>query len=202
MAILKIITAPDPRYGKVGPRLRQKSEPIAAIDDTVRKLAADMWETMLADDSGVGLAAPQVGVPKRLVVVHLPPGLDDPDDPEIRLTLVNPEIQRAGGQQVGPEGCLSFPELYGEVPRYMSVTVRARDLDGHDLKLKTRGYLARVLQHEIDHLDGILFFDRMADLADLYTLDDLHAAQRAARDERERAELAAQEAATARSSAD
>jgi peptide deformylase len=202
MAVLKIITEPDPRLGKVGPKLRQKSEPILAIDDTVRKLAADMWDTMQSDDSGVGLAAPQVGVSRRLIVVHLPPGFEDEDDTEVRLTLLNPEIQRAGGQQVGPEGCLSFPELYGEVPRYLSVTVRAKDLDGRDLKLKARGYLARVLQHEIDHLDGILFFDRMADLAELYTLDELHAAQRAAHDERERAELLAREAATARSSAD
>src|SRR6187401_700715 len=98
MAPLKIIIEPDPRYGTVSPRLRQKSLPIETIDDSVRKLARDMFETLM-DANGVGLAAPQVGIYKRLIVIYLPAGYDDEDDPEINLALVNPEIQRAGGRE-------------------------------------------------------------------------------------------------------
>jgi peptide deformylase len=166
MAILKIIIEPDPRYGTIGPRLRQKSEPIEAIDDDIRKLASDMYETLM-DANGVGLAAPQVGVYKRLIVVYLPAGYDDEDDPEILMTLINPEIQRAGGREWDTEGCLSFPDLYGDVERYSNVTVRARTMDGKQVKIKARGILARVLQHEIDHLDGVLYFDRMEDFSTL-----------------------------------
>ncbi len=166
MAPLKIIIEPDPRYGTISPRLRKKSLPIEAIDDSVRKLAHDMFETLM-DANGVGLAAPQVGVYKRLIVIYLPAGYDDEDDPEISLALVNPEIQRAGGREWDAEGCLSFPDLYGDVQRYASVTVRAQDIEGNSLKIKARGLLARVLQHEIDHLDGILYFDRMEDYSSL-----------------------------------
>jgi peptide deformylase len=113
------------------------------------------------------LAAPQVGVLKRLVVVYLPPDYDEEGDPELQLMLVNPEVVKAGGREVCPEGCLSFPELVGDVPRYTSLNVRARDLEGRELRIRARGYLARVLQHEIDHLDGILFFDRMDDYSTL-----------------------------------
>ena len=166
MAPLKIIIEPDPRYGTISPRLRRKSLPIETIDDGIRNLARDMFAT-LVDANGVGLAAPQVGVYKRLIVIDLPAGYDDEDDPEISLALVNPEIQRAGGREWDAEGCLSFPDLYGDVQRYASVTVRARDVEGNSLKIKARGLLARVLQHEIDHLDGILYFDRMEDLSSL-----------------------------------
>jgi peptide deformylase len=166
MAPLKIIIEPDPRYGTVSPRLRQKSLPIETIDDSVRKLARDMFETLM-EANGVGLAAPQVGIYKRLIVIYLPAGYDDEDDPEINLALVNPEIQRAGGREWDAEGCLSFPDLYGDVQRYASVTVRSQNIEGNSLKIKARGLLARVLQHEIDHLDGILYFDRMEDYSTL-----------------------------------
>jgi peptide deformylase len=190
MALMKIITEPDPRYRKIGPRLRQKSEKIEVIDDAVRQLAADMLETMM-DANGAGLAAPQVGILKRLIIVHVPAGYENDDDPEMTLTLVNPEIVRAGGQQVGLEGCLSFPELWGEVPRYMNVTVRARNLDGRDIKIRAHGYLSRALQHEIDHLDGILYFDRMEDPTALITSEQLLAEQeREERAEREQQALA------------
>jgi peptide deformylase len=167
MALLRIIVEPDPRYGVVSQRLRQKSQKIERIDEATRKLATDMHETMMAA-SGVGLAAPQVGILQRLIVIHVPAGTEYEDDPEINLTLVNPEIQRAGGQELGAEGCLSFPDLWGDVSRYTSITVRAQDIDGKTLKIKARGFLARVLQHEIDHLDGVLFFDRMEAVADLH----------------------------------
>ena len=166
MAVLKIIIEPDPRYGTISPRLRQKSAPVEEIDTGVRKLASDMVETMM-EANGVGLAAPQVGVYKRLIVIHLPAGYDEEDDPEVNLTLVNPEIQRAGGRSWDTEGCLSFPDLYGDLQRYANVTVRALDVDGKPIKIKARGVLARVLQHEIDHLDGILYFDRMDDFSTL-----------------------------------
>jgi peptide deformylase len=166
MAPLKIIIEPDPRYGTISPRLRQKSLPIEAIDDSIRKLARDMYETLM-DANGVGLAAPQVGIYKRLILIYLPAGYDNEDDPEVKLSLVNPEIQRAGGREWDAEGCLSFPDLYGDVQRYANVTVRAQDIDGNNLKIKARGILARVLQHEIDHLDGILYFDRMEDFSTL-----------------------------------
>jgi peptide deformylase len=162
MAILKIITEPDPRFAQLSPRLRQKSARIEKIDDEVRALAADLLETMF-DANGVGLAAPQVGIYKRLIVIHVPAGYDNEDDPEVTLQLVNPEILKAGGREVGIEGCLSFPDMIGEVPRYATVNVRAQDLEGNTLRIKTRGILARVLQHEIDHLDGVLFIDRMDD---------------------------------------
>jgi peptide deformylase len=167
MALLKIVTEPDPRIAAPSPRLRQKSAKIERVDDSIRKLAADMYETMMAAN-GVGLAAPQVGILQRLVVIHVPAGMEYEDDPEINLALVNPEIQRAGGQELGAEGCLSFPDLWGDVSRYTSVTVKAEDTDGKSMKIKARGFLARVLQHEIDHLDGVLFFDRMEDVQQLH----------------------------------
>lgn len=167
MALLKIVIEPDPRYSKPSQQLRQKSAKIERIDDTTRKLAADMFETMMAAN-GVGLAAPQVGILQRLVVIHVPAGSEYEDDPEINLTLINPEIQRAGGQEIGAEGCLSFPDLWGDVPRYTSITVKTHDVEGNPLKIKARGFLARVIQHEIDHLDGVLFFDRMEDITTLH----------------------------------
>lgn len=163
---MKIITEPDPRYGKVSDRLRKKSAKVEAVDESIRLLARDMHETMEAAN-GVGLAAPQVGIYKRLIVIRIPEGYEHEDDPEIELSLVNPEILKAGGQECDAEGCLSFPDLYGDVSRYSTVTVRARDLDGRDVRLKARGMLARALQHEIDHLDGVLFFDRMDDWSTL-----------------------------------
>lgn len=167
MALLNIVIEPDPRYGEVSRRLRQKSAPVDVIDDSVRQLAADLFETM-HDANGVGLAAPQVGILKRMAVIHVPAGYDEDEDEEVNLVLINPEVVRAGGQTVGPEGCLSFPDLVGEVSRYTTVTVKARGLDGKSYKVKARGVLAVALQHEIDHLDGILFFDRMPDYSGLY----------------------------------
>ncbi|CCF83861.1 polypeptide deformylase [Nitrolancea hollandica Lb] len=155
MPVMKIITEEDSR-------LREKSIKVRKVDDELRRLAASMRETMDAA-KGVGLAAPQVGILRRIIVVGVPAGMDHEDDPAVDLALVNPEIVRASGRQVGPEGCLSIPNWVGDVPRWMNVTVKARDLDDKEVRIKARGYLARVLQHEIDHLDGVLFVDRIED---------------------------------------
>lgn len=171
MALLDLITEPDPRYATISNRLRQKSARVEHIDESIRTLATDMFETMM-HERGVGLAAPQIGELQRLIVIFVPAGYEHEDDPDISLTLVNPEIMKAGGRDYGIEGCLSFPDLVGEVPRYTSINVRAQDLHGNTLRIKSRGNLARVLQHEIDHLDGILYFDRMDDWTTLGYLPD------------------------------
>jgi peptide deformylase len=165
MAILNILLEGDPR-------LREKSLKIKNVDDGLRALAADMRETML-DAPGVGLAAPQIGVNRRLIVVHVPAGHDDEDDPEIDLALVNPEIVRAQGRAFGIEGCLSIPGWIGEVPRADRVTVKAQDLDGKAIRIKAEGFPARVLQHEIDHLDGILYVDLIEDRSTLRRESDV-----------------------------
>ena len=159
MAILPIVLEGDPR-------LRQKATRIRSVDDSLRRLAADMHETMVAAP-GVGLAAPQVGITRRLVVVHVPESYDREGEPAVVLSLVNPEIVKAHGRVLGQEGCLSIPGWVGEVPRSELITVKAMDLDNRPLRLKARDFLARVIQHEIDHLDGILFTDRMENPASL-----------------------------------
>ncbi len=175
MAILDIVLEGDPR-------LRQKATKIRQVDDSLRKLAQDMHETML-DAPGVGLAAPQVGVPRRLIVVHVPEGYEEEDDPGLTLTLVNPEIVKAQGRELGLEGCLSIPGWVGEVPRFDAITVKALNLDNRDVRIKVQGYAARVLQHEIDHLDGILFVDRVEDKSTLQRVPaDLEQGDEEARD--------------------
>ncbi|MGC4105542.1 MAG: peptide deformylase [Thermomicrobiales bacterium] len=164
MAVLKI------RY-EGDPVLRQKATKLPKIDASVRTLADDMWETMVAAD-GVGLAAPQIGLARRLIVVHVPAGYDHDDDPEFAFKLANPEIIKAFGEQSGIEGCLSIPGWIGEVPRAEAVTVKAVDMDGRQIRIKASGRLAVVLQHEIDHLDGILYTDRMTDMSTLRKVSD------------------------------
>lgn len=167
MAVLDIIVEPDPRFGTVSERLRQTAEPVEEIDDSIRQLAEDMHETMCCAH-GVGLAAPQIGLLKRLIVVHIPAGYHDEDSEEVILTLVNPEVVKAGGRDMDIEGCLSFPDLVGEVERYSWAIIKGQDAAGRNVRFRAKGILARVLQHEIDHLDGVLFFDRMDDLGDLF----------------------------------
>ena len=141
------------------PVLREKAEPVADIDDEVRRLAADMLET-LADAEGVGLAGPQVGESRRLIVVH--PPADRGENREEPRVLVNPQVVQSDGPQVsGEEGCLSIPGIYEDVKRKERVRVKAVDLDGDEVELEADGWIARILQHEIDHLDGVLFIDRI-----------------------------------------
>jgi peptide deformylase len=164
MAILDILLEGDPR-------LRQKSTKIRTVDASIRKLAEDMWETML-DAPGVGLAAPQVGVNRRIFVAHVPAGFVEEDDPEFNLTLVNPEIVKGHGRVVALEGCLSIPGWVADVPRFETITVKGTDLNNRDVRIKLSGYPARVVQHEIDHLDGILFIDRVEDMSTLRRADE------------------------------
>lgn len=154
MAILDIVLEGDPV-------LRRKAVKVRRADDGIRRLADDMYQTML-DAPGVGLAAPQIGKSLRLIVVHVPED-EDEGTPDVSLKLLNPEIIKAHGTQVGPEGCLSIPGWAGDVERAMHITVKGIDMDNKPVRVKASGYLAVVLQHEIDHLDGILFPDRIAD---------------------------------------
>ena len=161
MAILDIITAPDPR-------LKVKSTPVDKMDDDVRHLMDDLLETMCADDNGVGLAAPQVFESLRVIVLGMPEA--DPEDEEtIPLTvLFNPEFTVMSEERVdGWEGCLSIPQLRGVVSRAAAVEVKGLDGEGVEVEFAAEEIFARVLQHEVDHLDGVLFLDRMEDLQTL-----------------------------------
>jgi len=155
MSLMTIVVEGDPR-------LRQRAAKIRTIDNRLRKIAEDMRETML-DAPGVGLAGPQVGVMERIIVVHVPGDYISDDAEDVDYTLINPEIVRAVGNESATEGCLSIPGWIADVPRNTSITVRAMDLDGHTIRIKAVDWVARVLQHEIDHLDGILFLDRVVD---------------------------------------
>ena len=134
------------------PILREETTPVTAVTDELRRLIDDMLETMYAA-KGIGLAAPQVGRRERLTVI------DVEDGP---IVLVNPEIVTAEGRTKGEEGCLSIPEIYGDVERAARVVVRALDRDGKPFEIEGRELLARCLQHEIDHLHGRLFIDYLS----------------------------------------
>ena len=160
MAIRPIVEVPDPR-------LRQISKPVAAVDADVRALVADMFETMYAAP-GIGLAAIQVGVPQRILVIDLQePASDEEGAPPVRdpRVFINPEIvEQSEELSVHEEGCLSIPEYYEEVKRPSEVTVRYLDLDGNEQKAKATGLFATCIQHEIDHLNGVLFIDYISKL--------------------------------------
>ena len=165
MAIREILTSEHPA-------LRQKAKKVKRVDGSTQRLIDDMFESM-RDAHGLGLAAPQIGVSLRVLVIEMP--ADDTDEaveamPEDKrrvnystekYALVNPEIIKSEGEQFGEEGCLSIPGYVGLVRRTMKVTVKALDRKGKEVKIKGEGLLARALQHEIDHLDGVLFTDRL-----------------------------------------
>ena len=138
------------------PVLRQKAEPVSAITADMRKLIGDMFDTMYAEE-GVGLAAPQVGISERIIVV-------DPHDDETEpFALINPEILDAGAEtEKNEEGCLSIPGIRDLVERSVSVRVRGLTETGEVLELEADGLLSRILQHEIDHLNGVLFIDHIS----------------------------------------
>ena len=161
------------QYGD--PILRTKGKPIDKIDPRIRELAQNMVETMHAAN-GVGLAAQQIGEALQLTVLDVSDVEDRPStmklngesiDPKIAmpLVLINPQIDLGAETEKGTEGCLSFPEITGEILRAKSITVRAQNLDGEPIEIETTGFLARAVQHEVDHLSGILFIDRMSTAA-------------------------------------
>ena len=141
------------------PTLRVRSKPIRRVDQELRDIVAQMLELMYEAD-GVGLAANQVDLPLRLFVAN-PSGQRDGEE----LVLLNPELQMPKGSETGQEGCLSLPGLSGQVKRPASVRLSAYDLKGNPVERVVDGFLARVLQHENDHLDGVLFFDRLSEEA-------------------------------------
>ncbi len=143
------------KYGD--PVLETKADPVTEFDGELRQLAADMFETMYAN-KGVGLAAPQVGVSRRLAVIDPSAG----EDEAAKIVLVNPEILVKEGTQIGEEGCLSIPGFREDVKRAWRVRVRAQDLDGKFFETEGEELLARAIQHEIDHLDGILFLQHLS----------------------------------------
>jgi peptide deformylase len=145
---MEVLLYPDPR-------LKAVAEPIDTIDDEVRRIATEMVRTM-HEHRGIGLAGNQVGYLRRLIVIN-PEG-----DPEGDRVLANPKIEASRGATSSEEGCLSFPKMYGRVSRAEWVRATARDLDGKEVVIESDGLLAIVLQHEIDHLDGILFVSRMS----------------------------------------
>ena len=141
------------------PVLQQPGEPVTEFNDELRKLVADMFETMYASQ-GIGLAAPQVAVSKRVTVIDLSMG----KDPAQKLVLVNPEIIFREGRQYEEEGCLSFPDIREKVVRASRVSIRAQDITGKWFEMDGEELLSRAFQHEIDHLDGMLFIFRMSAL--------------------------------------
>jgi peptide deformylase len=157
------------QYGD--PVLRTKGARVEEIDNRVRELAEDMIETMHAAH-GIGLAAQQIGQPLQLTVLDVSQVEDRPStmklngneiDPRtsMPIVLINPEITLSAETEIGIEGCLSFPEITGDIERPVSAIVRAEDLEGNKIEIEASGLLARAIQHEIDHLNGILFIDRM-----------------------------------------
>ncbi|MFC2007568.1 peptide deformylase [Chloroflexota bacterium] len=156
MAVLPLHTLPDPV-------LRQKAKRVRSIDSSILKLIDDMLETMHAEPGRAGIAAPQIGVPLRVIVISIP----DEED----IVLVNPEIVKMSGERLVDEGCLSVPGYYAQINRAESVTVKGKDRNGKAVRIKADGLLAQALEHEIDHLDGMLYVDHLESMDDLQKVE-------------------------------
>ena len=151
MAILEIVTVPSDI-------LRAKTQKIVSFDDKFKKLADDMVET-LRDAPGVGLAAPQVGLSKKLIIVEYGDE-EDEEAPKKLYVVANPEIiKKSAETEMGIEACLSIPGLIGDVERHLQIVVKGQNKNGQPIRIKAKGWLARVFQHEIDHLNGVLYTD-------------------------------------------
>ena len=155
MAVLPMSVVPDPV-------LRQKSKRVRNIDSSIQRLIDDMLETMRFTN-GVGLAAPQVGIPLRVAVIGIP-GEED-------IVLINPEIVRRAGEHLVDEGCLSVPGYAGQIKRSVSVTAKGRDRNGKEIRIKADGLLAQALEHETDHLNGVLYIDHLESPDKLYKIE-------------------------------
>ena len=156
MATLPIRTLSDPV-------LKQKAKRVRTIDGSIKKLIRDMIETMHSEPGRVGLAAPQIGVPMRVIVIGIPEEED--------IAIINPEIVRSRGERSIDEGCLSVPGYFGQIKRAESVTVKGRDQDGKEMRIKAEGLLAQVLEHEIDHLNGVLYLEHLESLEQLRKIE-------------------------------
>lgn len=148
---MDIVLYPDPV-------LRRGGKEVTVFDAALRETSARMIEAMYGDD-GCGLAAPQVGIELKLLVLN---PTADPNDRSQEMVLVNPKVTSRKGSEWEAEGCLSFPGIHAEVERYTNITVSYQDLDGKPQELRAEGFLARVIQHEMDHLSGVLFVDRFS----------------------------------------
>lgn len=155
----ELLTLPDER-------LRQASESVTQFDAELREFVAALEQAMLAGAGGVGIAAPQLGVLKRIVIVDCSLGRHKNKN-HGRLMMINPEITEQDGEVLGREGCLSVPEWVGTVPRARRITVRYQDAQGEHHDIESKAFEARVIQHEIDHLNGILFIDKVVSTKDL-----------------------------------
>ncbi|MCE5259962.1 MAG: peptide deformylase [Chloroflexi bacterium] len=156
MAVSKIITAENPL-------LRHKSKKVTRFGDSLHRLINDLYDT-LENAEGLGLAAPQIGILERVFVIILPTEYDDKGKviaPQERYTLINPQFIRMRGEAEMIEGCLSVPGYQGKVKRAVEVTIKGQDLHGKPVRYRAEGLLAHVLQHEYDHLDGMLYLDRL-----------------------------------------
>lgn len=156
MAVIPIRVLPDPI-------LRRKSKRVRIIDNSIQKLIDDMIETMHAVPGRVGLAAPQVGVSLRVFVIGIP----DEED----IALINPEIVRRTGERLVEEGCLSIPGYVGQIKRAVSVKVKGRDQNGKEIRIKANDLLAQALEHEIDHLNGVLYIDYLDSMDKLHKIE-------------------------------
>ena len=146
MTVLKIRTVPDPI-------LRQKAKQVKVIGPSVKKLIKDMCETMHAAP-GTGLAAPQIGSSLRVIVINVPEKEED-------IILINPEIVKTKGERICEEGCLSIPGYMGEIKRAEKVTAKGKNAEGKEIRIRAEELLAEALEHEIDHLNGVLFIDKL-----------------------------------------
>ena len=155
MAIFPIRTIPDPI-------LKQKSKRVRIINKSIQRLIGNMLETMHAA-SGVGLAAPQIGNLLRVIVIGIPEEED--------IALINPKIVRRTGERLVNEGCLSVPGYIGQVERSVSVTVKGRDQNGREIRIKANGLLAQALEHEIDHINGVLYIDHLESMDKLRKIE-------------------------------
>ena len=155
----QLLTLPDER-------LRQKSNPVTHFDDKLHTFVVALEKAMLEGAGGVGIAAPQLGVMQRIIIVDCSLGLHKNKN-HGRLIMVNPKVTEQDGEALGREGCLSVPEWAGTVPRARRITVSYKDMEGQKHELSTKAFEARVIQHEIDHLDGILFIDKVVSTQDL-----------------------------------
>jgi peptide deformylase len=165
--VYPIVKFPDPI-------LQRRTESVTGFDDDLRRLVDDMFESMYAAH-GIGLAAPQIGIPKRLTVIDL----SFQKNPEDKIALINPEVVTKEGKTYEEEGCLSLPDIREKVARAAKVKIRAQDLEGHWFERDADDLLARAFQHEIDHLDGILFIFRISALKRDFVLRKIRKLQRA-----------------------